>query len=399
MTIAAAALVAAAAAFLAKPARTLRVEANGVSLAKVERGVFRDIIPLRGKIVALETVYLGAIEGGRVERVLVQPGDAVEFGQPLVRLSNTALELEVLDRQARLIESVTQLQTYQTQLEQNRLDNQKALEQIDYNILRLERTVGRQRDLADRGLIAKDVSEAASDELVYQKTLRPLQAKGNRDQEELRRRQDPQIRAQIEKLQKDMEVTAQKLDNLVVRAPIDGRMTAIDLKVGENFVQGQRLGEVTKDSGYKIVAAIDEYYLDRVKSEQQAWVNIGGARVPLRVARVHPQVANGVFDVELQFSGNPPPELRPGQAVLGTLTLSADSRAIVLATGPFLEASGGSWAFVLSDDGRSAERRAIKVNRRSTEQLEIAGGLKPGETVVTSDYSSYEHVDRIALVR
>jgi len=399
MTIAAAALVAATAAFLAKPARTLRVAANGVSLAKVERGVFRDIIPLRGKVVALETVYLGAIEGGRVERVFVEPGDAVEFGQPLVRLSNTALELEVLDRQARLIESVTQLQTYQTQLEQNRLDNQKALEQIDYNILRLERTVGRQRDLADRGLIAKDVSEAASDELAYQKTLRPLQAKGNRDQEELRRRQDPQIRAQIEKLQKDMEVTAQKLDNLVVRAPIDGRMTAIDLKVGESFVQGQRMGEVTKDSGYKIVAAVDEYYLGRVKEEQQARVNIGGARVPLRVARVHPQVANGVFDVELQFLREPPPELRPGQAVQGTLTLGADSRAIVLATGPFLEASGGSWAFVLTDDGRSAKRRAIKVGRRSTEQLEIAAGLKPGETVVISDYSSYERVDRIALVR
>ena len=399
MAITAATLVAATAAFLAKPARTLRVEANGVSLAKVERGVFRDIIPLRGKVVALETVYLGAIEGGRVERVLVQPGDAVEFGQALVRLSNTALELEVLDRQARIIESVTQLQTYQTQLEQNRLDNQKALEQIDYNIRRLERTVGRQRELADRGLIAKDVSEAAGDELAYQKTLRPLQAKGNRDQEELRRRQDPQIRAQIEKLQKDMEVTAQKLENLVVRAPIDGRMTAIDLKVGENFAQGQRLGEVTKDSGYKIVAAVDEYYLGRVKAEQQAWVNIGGARVPMRVGRVHPQVANGVFDVELQFSGEPPPELRPGQAVLGTLTLSADSRAIVLATGPFLEASGGSWAFVLADDGRSAERRAIKVSRRSTEQLEIAGGLKPGETVVISDYSSYQRVDRIALVR
>jgi HlyD family secretion protein len=399
MTTAAAALVAAAATFLAKPARTLRVEANGVSLAKVERGVFRDIIPLRGKVVALETVYLDAIEGGRVERVFVQPGDAVEFGQPIVRLSNTALELEVLDRQARLIESVTQLQTYQTQLEQNRLDNQKALEQIDYNILRLERTVGRQRELADNGLIAKDVSEAASDELAYQKTLRPLQAKGNRDQEQLRRRQDPQIRAQIEKLQKDMEVTAQKLDKLVVRAPIDGRMTAIDLKVGENFAQGQRLGEVTKDTGYKIVAAVDEYYLGRVKAEQQAWVNVGGARVPLRVGRVHPQVANGVFDVELQFAGESPPELRPGQAVLGTLTLGADSRAVVLDTGPFLEASGGSWAFVLTDDGLSAERRAIKVGRRSAEQLEIAAGLEPGETVVISDYSSYERVDRIALVR
>jgi HlyD family secretion protein len=399
MATAAAALVAATAAFLAKPARTLRVAADEVSLAKVERGVFRDIIPLRGKIVPLETVYLGAIEGGRVERVLVQPGDEVEFGQPLVQLSNTALELEVLDRQARLIESVTQLQTYQTQLEQNRLDNQKALELIDYNILRLERAAGRQRVLAGQGLIARDVSDATGDELAYQKTLRPLQAKGNRDQEALRQRQDPQIRAQIEKLQKDMDVTARKLDNLIVRAPIDGRMTAIDLKVGENFVQGQRLGEITKDSGYKIVAAVDEYYLGRVKAEQQASANIGGARVPLRVARVYPQVTNGTFDVELQFAGQPPAELRPGQAVLGTLTLSADSRAIVLATGPFLEASGGSWAFVLADDGRSAERRAIKVRRRSNEQLEIAAGLAPGETVVISDYSSYERVDRLALVR
>lgn len=399
MATAAAALVAATAAFLAKPVRTLRVAADEVSLAKVEWGVFRDIIPLRGKIVPLNTVYLSAIEGGRVERVLVQPGDAVELGQPLVQLSNTALELEVLDRQARLIESVTQLQTYQTQLEQNRLDNQKALELIDYNILRLERAAGRQRVLADQGLIARDVSDATGDELAYQKTLRPLQAKGNRDQEALRRRQDPQIRAQIEKLQKDMDVTAQKLDNLIVRAPIAGRMTAIDLKVGENFAQGQRLGEITKDCGYKIVAAVDEYYLGRVKTGQQASTNIGSAPVPLRVARMYPQVANGMFDVELQFVGPPPAELSPGQAVLGTLTLSADSSAIVLATGPFLEASGGSWAFVLADDGRSAERRAIKVRRRSNEQLEIAVGLAPGETVVISDYSSYERVDRLTFVR
>jgi HlyD family secretion protein len=398
MTITAAALVAATAAFLARPARTLRVEANGVNLAKVERGVFRDVIPLRGKVVALETVYLDAIEGGRVERVFVEPGDTVELGQPIVRLANTALELEVLDRQARLIESVTQLQTYQTQLEQNRLDNQKALEQIDFNIRRLERTVDRQRGLAEQGLIARDVSEAASDELAYQKSLRPLQAKGNRDQEELRRRQDPQIRAQIEKLQKDMEVTAQKLDNLVVRAPIDGRMTAINLKVGQTFTQGQRLGEVTKQSGYKIMAAVDEYYLDRVKAEQRAWVEIAGARVPLRVARVHPQVTGGVFDVELQFANEPPP-LRPGQAVRGTLALGADSQAIVLTAGAFLETSGGSWAFVLEEDGRTAERRAIKVARRSAEQLEIAAGLSPGETVVISDYSSYERVDRLAFVR
>lgn len=399
MALAIAAMLAAALAVLGHSGQTLRVPLDTVSVAKVERGVFRDIIPLRGKVVALETVYLDAVEGGRVEQVFVQPGDAVASGQPILRLSNTALELEVLDRQARLIESVTQLQTYQTQLEQNRLDNQKALEQIDYNILRLQRTVGRQRELADRGLIARDVSDAASDELAYQKTLRPLQAKGNRDQEQLRQRQDPQIRAQIDKLQKDMVVTAQKLDNLVVRAPIDGRMTAIDLKVGQNFTKGQRLGEVTKDGGYKIVAPVDEYYLGRVKEEQQAWVKIGGAIVPLLVGRVHPQVASGVFDVELQFVTEPPPSIRPGQAVLGTMALGADSEAVVLATGPFLETSGGSWAFVLDEDGRSAERRAIRIGRRSAEQLEIADGLTPGDAVLISDYSNFERIERIRLIR
>ncbi|MDF3021551.1 MAG: efflux transporter periplasmic adaptor subunit [Steroidobacteraceae bacterium] len=399
MALAMAVVLAAALAIFGQSRRALRVPVDAVSVAKVERSVFRDIIPLRGKVVALETVYLDAVEGGRIEQVFVQPGDAVELGQPIVRLSNTALELEVLDRQARLIESVTQLQTYQTQLEQNRLDNQKALEQIDYNILRLQRTVSRQRELADQGLIARDVSDAASDELAYQTTLRPLQAKGNRDQEQLRQRQDPQIRAQIDKLQKDMEVTARKLDSLVVRAPIDGRMTAIDLKVGQNFTQGQRLGEVTKDGGYKVVAPVDEYYLDRVKEEQQAAVRIGGTSILLLVRRVHPQVASGVFDVEFEFATGPPPSVRPGQAVLGTLALGADSEAVVLATGPFLATSGGSWAFVVDEDGRSAERRAIKIGRRSAEQLEIADGLVPGDAVLISDYSNYERIERITLIR
>jgi HlyD family secretion protein len=169
--------------------------------------------------------------------------------------------------------------------------------------------------------------------------------------------------------------------------------------VGENFARGQRLGEITKDSGYKIVAAVDEYYLGRVLETQEAAVDIGGERTTLRVERVHPQVTKGVFDVELRFESPPPRGLLPGQAVAGTLALGADSRALVLAAGPFLETSGGSWAFVLASDGRSAERRSIKVGRRSTEQVEIAAGLTPGETVVISDYSSFERVDRIELVR
>lgn len=377
--------------------RSVRLAADTVTLSKVEQGVYHDFIPLRGKVVPRDTIYLDALEGGAVRRVLVEAGDFVSAGQPLVELSNTELELNVLEREAQLVASITQLQNTQNQLEQSRLNNEKTLAQIDYDIVRLTRMMQRRRPLVAQGVESHEVLDTVQDELDHLQAIRPLQAQSNQQQNQLREQQLPQIRAQLDKLQKDVEITRGKLDNLTVRAPVAGRMTAIDLKIGENRNRGERFGEITPDTGYKLSADIDEFYLARLQKDQGATVQSGDQNFELRLTRVYPQVKDGVFKVDLSFDAALPSGLLPGQTMQGKLALGNDAPGLVLPAGAFLEKTGGDWVFVLDADGQSAQRRRIKVGRRNAEQVEVLSGLRPGEQVMTSDYTGLERIDRVDL--
>ncbi|HEU4779068.1 MAG TPA: HlyD family efflux transporter periplasmic adaptor subunit [Steroidobacteraceae bacterium] len=374
--------------------RHFRVAEDKLTIGRVTRGTFNDFIPLRARVVPRATIYLDAIEGGRVEEVMVEPGDMVEAGQPLVRLSNTELELVVLDREARLIESITQLQARQSLLEQDRLNNAKALARIDYDVVRIERALTRRKSLASE---SQEQRDNLQDELTYNRRLQPIQVESNDRQEALRVQQLPQIAAQLTKLLQDVEITRAKLASLLVRAPLAGRMTAIDLTVGENRNRGERLGELTPESGVKLVAAVDEFYLGRLRAGQTATVEIAGSDLPLAVERIYPQVKGGAFTVDLKFVTLPPLDLTPGQAVQGKFALGAATQATMLDVGPFLQATGGDWVFVLDKDGSSAARRRIQTGRRNIEQLEILAGLEPGERVIISDYNGYGSVDRIDI--
>jgi len=374
--------------------RSLRIPADQLLISTVARGTFHDFIPLRARVVPRETVYLDAIEGGRVEQVLVEAGDWVEAGQPLVRLSNTELELVVLDREARLIESITQLQARQSQLEQDRLNNAKQLAAIEYTIASLERALARRRALPSE---AQEQRDKLQDELNYNRKLQPIQLESNERQEALRVRQLPQIAAQLEKLHQDVGITRAKLASLMVLAPVAGRMTAIDLKIGENRNRGERLGELTPESGFKVVALVDEFYLGRLRAGQSASGDIGGHERELLIERVYPQVRDGSFIVDLKFAAAPPEGLLPGQSVQGKFALGTATSATLLAAGPFLQQSGGDWVFVLDSAGDSALKRRIRVGRRNSEQLEIVAGLAAGERVITSDYQGYGGIDRIDI--
>jgi len=380
---------------LGSPERTLRMETDKLTIAEVQKTQFHDFIPLRANVVAMNTVYLDAMEGGRVERILAQAGDTVTEGQPLVELSNTQLELDVLDREGRLIESLTQLQSYETQLEQNRISNQKALAQIQYDIVRLERSLANNTTLGT--FASKDSRATIEDELAHQRKLLPMQDESNRKQEELRLRQLPQIQNQTEKLRRDLTITHGKLDNLRVIAPVNGRLTSMDLKVGQNRNRGERFAEITPDTGFKLTAAVDEYYLSRVKTGQVADVEISEKPWAVKVSRIYPQVKDGTFNIDLQFVDRSPDELLPGQALQGKLALGEDREALVLPAGAFLERTGGDWVFVVSADGSSAHRRTIKPGRRNAEQLEVLQNLAPGDRVIISDYSSLERIERIDL--
>lgn len=376
-----------------------RVPAQNVTLSSVERGVFHDSVVLRAIAQPRDVIYLDAMEGGQVQEVLAQAGDVLAVGQPLLRFRNTELELEVLDREGRLVESITQLQSYEKQLADARVANQKAAAQIQYDITRLQRTAERRDTLMVKGFLARDLHDQVHDELDHNRQLLPLQITSNREQEALRLRQVPQVRSELATLQESLKVTRSKLDYLVVRAPVAGRLTDMDIKVGEIRNRGQRLGQIVPDTGFKLQAQLDEYYLDRVRPGQTGAVTLEGREIPVRVVRVDPQVKNATFQVDLTFEGAMPRALLPGQALEGRLTLGGDRPALVLPAGGFLEKTGGDWVMVADPGGGRAERRRIRVGRRSAEQVEVLAGLKPGERVITSDYTGFEKVDRIVLAK
>ncbi|MFI4936259.1 MAG: efflux RND transporter periplasmic adaptor subunit [Caulobacterales bacterium] len=376
--------------------RSVRVPAATVTIDPVQQGVFHDFTPLNGKMKPHDTIDLDVLEGGQVEKVMALAGDSVIVGQPLVAFRNTSLELDVLDREGRLIESITQLQSYEKQLEDTRLANEKAAAEIQYNIVRLKRSADRRSQLLARGYLAPETLDQIQDELTYDERLAPLQSQSNARQEALRLAQLPHIHAQLTSLQKDLAITRSKLDNLVVRAPVPGKLTDFDLNVGQNFNRGDRLGEVVPNTGFKVAANVDEYYLGRVQVGQIADCQINDQTWKLRVTRVYPQVKDATFVVDLAFIGPQPQGLLPGETITGRLSLGGDQPALVLPAGPFLERSGGDWVMVMTGDGR-AERRRVKIGRRNAEQVEILSGLAAGDRVITSDYSAFEKIDRVDL--
>jgi HlyD family secretion protein len=314
----------------------------------------------------------------------------VEFG-------NTDLQLQVIEREARLIEQINNLRGIEMALEDQRTASAKTLADIDYNITRLGRLAQRRDALAERGALSKEERDRVLDELAYYKRLRPLTSDNATKQEVMRLARLPEIRDGLVKLQQNLAVARGKLDNLIVRAPVDGRITELDLKVGENCERGKRLAQITPDTGIKLAADIDEFYLRRVRERQKAQVELGNASAMLTVTRVYPQVKAGRFAIDLSFDGSQPPGLLAGQNLQGQLRLGEDRPAVILPTGPFLGESGGDWVFVVASDGGSASRRQITIGRRNADQLEILQGLTPGERVIVSSYAGLDRIDRIEL--
>ncbi len=377
--------------------RSLTVARTNVSLATVDRGVFHDFVPLHGTVEPKDTIYLDALAGGQVATILAQEGDWVTKGQKLVVFRNSQLQLDVLNGEGRLVESLTEVQAQLTQLENTRITNETALENIKFNLASLEHTMARYERLHEQGGVSELQMEQTRDQLEHYKALLPLQQETNRQQEASRRAQLPGLQTFEKSLQQSLETTRHELDDLTVVAPVSGHITALDLKIGENRNRGERLAEIAPDTGFKISAGVDEYYLGRITQGQLASITLSGSRYSLRVARVYPAVKNGVFTVDLAFDGPMPTDLSPGATADGKLSLGSDRPGLVVPAGAFLEASGGAYIFVVDADGKSAHRRRVKLGRRNGEQVEVLGGLVVGERVIISDYSTYDRIDRIDL--
>ena len=377
--------------------RTLRVDPSKITISTVVAAPFHDFIPLRGWVTPLDSVVLDAELGGRVEQVLVEAGQRVSAGQPLVRLSDPQLELDAIARETQVIEQMNAQSSEQLTFELTRTSDLKSIADSEYNVIRLGRQVGRKSPLVASGFATQEALDQASDELVYAKRLHAIAVDALERDTAVIERTTALIATTAARLDANLAAAKHQLDALVVRAPVDGMLTALDARVGEEKVRGQNLGQIDRDGGFKVTAQVDEYYLPRIRIGQRVTATFDGQPGALVVAKIYPQVKDGRFDMDLTWDGAPPPALRRGQAAQGKLELGGDTPALVLPAGPFLEESGGAWVFVLNRDGTGATRRAIKLGRRTAESVEVLSGLRPGERVVTSDYTQLGRIDALAL--
>jgi len=376
--------------------RSLSVNSQRVYVSPVTVGTFEDFVPLRGRLVPRSTVYLDAIEGGRVEQVLVEDGTLVQAGDPIALLSNTNLQLEVLGREAAVTEQLNNMRTIELQLEQNRLAHKRDLVEINYQIVRLNRSIARQTDLAAKNLVSKSTIDELQDELTYYENRRDVTLESQATDARMQEQQLQQLREANDSLLASLDFARQNLDDLNVRAPVAGKLSGFNIEVGESIERGGRLGQIDDPDAYKLNVQIDEYYLGRVDLRQVAIAAHNGRDYELRVSKIYPQVNNGQFEVDMMFEEEPV-GLRRGQTLQLKLILGDNADAVLIPNGSFYQETGGNWVFVVSADGTEAVRRTVRLGRRNTDFIEVLDGLEPGEKVITSPYTSYVGMDRLTL--
>jgi HlyD family secretion protein len=376
--------------------RSLSVNAQRIVVSPVTVGMFEDFIPLRGRLVPRSTVYLDAIEGGRVEQVLIEDGALVDAGEPIALLSNTNLQLELLGREAAVTEQLNNMRTIELQLEQNRLSHKRNLIEIEYQVTRLNRAIDRQRELASKDLVSQSTIDELDDELTYYRNRREVTLESQATDTRMQEQQLRQLREAGDQLQASLGFARKNLDDLNIRAPVAGKLSGFNIEVGQSIARGGRLGQIDDPDGYKLNVSIDEYYLGRVDLEQTAVAEHGRQNLGLRVAKIYPQVNNGQFEVDMTFNDEPA-GLRRGQTLQVKLTLGDNTDALLIPNGSFYQETGGNWVFVVSANGTEAVRRDVRLGRRNTDYIEVLDGLEAGERVVTSPYTNYVGMERLTL--
>ena len=375
--------------------RGLVVKQGDLRIATVEHGLFRNDVLVRATAAPLHTVMLDALESGRVEEVLVNDGALVQQGQLLFRLSNPQLRLNLVAREADRAQQISNLSLLRVDLESSQTQHQRRVLDLEFDLTQANKLLARYEVLAREGVIAARTVEETRDQVVRQE--RALADERSRTTVEMRIKRDGirQMQQAIERLDAGLNVVNDSIEGLAVRAPIAGRLTDFHLQLGEIIKPEQRIGRIDDPSLFKLVASVDEYFLDRVAVGKRGLATAGGRDFPIEISRVFPQIKEGRFSIELLFVADAPPGMRPGQSADTRLTLGESSPAMLIPNDAWLSDSGGAWVFVV--DGARAQRRAIRVGRRNNSQVEIADGLAPGERVVVSPYSRFGKADQLQI--
>jgi HlyD family secretion protein len=373
--------------------KALSVTTERIAISTVMSGIFEDFIPIRGRVTPAKTVYLDAVEGGRVERILVEDGASLQAGHLIVELSNASLQLSVLGNEARVAEQLNNMRSIELNLEQNRLEHKRNLVDIRYQIKLLTRQVSREQALVKTGAVSQSTFDDTHDTLNWYKSRLALTLESQKSDARMQGEQLVFLKDTTKRLEGNLAISRQNLDNMNVKAPVDGTLSGFNIEVGQSIGRGERLGQIDTPNDYKVTAFIDEFYLGRVDIGQHASYD----DYAMVVSKIYPQVQNGQFEVDFKFTQAQPADIRRGQTIQTKLTLGDASEALLIPNGAFYQDTGGNWIFVVTQDGNQAVRRTVRLGRRNSRFIEVIEGLEEGERVVTSPYTSYQDMALLKL--
>ena len=375
----------------------LNVDNEKIIISEVKKGAFQENIPVNGVVLPITTIYLDAIEGGRVEEKFVEDGAVLEKGQAIMKLANTDLELDLANRETSVFDLVTNMQRTRNESVKNTIDQLKSLAEIDNAFAEAERLYKMNKKLFEEKVIASQEFQISTNNYNYQLRRKKLIQQTLRQDSLTTNQQISQMEQSIARTKVALNLMRKKAEDLTVKAPVAGQITSLNAEIGESKTRGQRLGQIDVLSGFKVRADIDEHYISRIFTGLTASFEFAGKNYELKIKKIFSQVQNGRFQVDMEFVGEIPKGIRRGQTLQIKLALGDETQALLMAKGGFYQQTGGNWIFKLSENGKKAYKINIQLGRQNPDYYEVLDGLKVGDKVVTSSYESYGEREELVI--
>lgn len=375
---------------LGTTASTMTIDATDITISDVTRGKFDDYVRLNGQVLPIQVVQISPEEGGIVREKVVEEGTRVRKGDVILRLSNSNLDLQILNAEAELAENQNLLRNTQVAMQQDRLNNRTEQATLDTDCDRKRRAYEQNARLYKERLISKEVYLQSREDYKLARRKQSLISQRLKQDSLYRHVQMAQMEDNLDNMRKNVLLVRDRKNKLEVRSAIDGELGLLDVELGQNIAAGQNIGQINDLSDFKVQAQIDEHYIDRVRPGLSASFSRDGKTYRLRVRKVYPEVRNGTFRTDFVFVGERPAQMRSGQTYYVELALGKSQQATLIPRGTFFQTTGGNWIFVLDKSGRKAYRRNISIARQNPQYYEVTDGLEPGERVITSGYEAFK---------
>jgi HlyD family secretion protein len=376
---------------------TFKVDPEKITIDEVKFDQFNDYIRQNGLVEPISTIYLDAEEGGQVKERLIEEGSMVKKGDVILILENRSVYMDIMNSESNLAQKQNYLRQTRISFENALIESKRSLLNSQFEIIKKKRNFDQQKALFENELVSKEAYLQAKEDYEYAFQLQEINKLKMQNDSMIRITEMNQLETELQKMDQTLELVRERLENLNLKAPVDGQLGMLDAEIGQSIGRGQRIGQINVLTDYKVVAQIDEHYIDRIRPNLNATFERQNKEFGLRVKKVYPEVRNAQFKIDLVFTDERPDNIRTGQTYYINLQLGQPEKSLLVSLGSFFNSTGGQWIYVVDPSGKFAVKRNIKVGRKNPTYYEVLEGLQAGEKVITSGYELFGDNDKLIL--